>query len=131
MAPQIPQDLTEEQAIRYYFHRGFQYNDILWFLSKFHEVHISHRTLLNRLHDLYGLKRRLPDVNEEEIRRMQAELHGSGSSLGYRATWRTVVSKHGIHTPSILKPRSMVERPLLEVDVLGIQQRRSHHLRRR
>ena len=126
LAPQIPRDLTEEQAIRYYFRRGFQYNDILWFLSKFHEVIISYRTLLNRLHN-YGLRRRLRDVNEEEVRCcIQAELDGPGSSLGYRAMWRTVVSKYGIHTP-----RSMVERLLRELDAAGTEQRRSHRLRRR
>ena len=126
LAPQIAHNFTEEQAIRHYFKRGFKYNDILRFLSKFHDVNISHRTLLNRLCD-YGLKRRLLDVNEEEVRRcIQAELNGSGSSLDYRAMWRTVVSKYGIHTP-----RSVIERLLRELDVAGTEQRRSHRLQRR
>ena len=76
-APQILQDLTEEQAIIYYFHRGFQYNDILRFLSEFHEVHIFHRTLLNRLHD-YGLKRSLRVVNEEvHGNQVKKQVHGN------------------------------------------------------
>ena len=54
IAPSIRNNLTEEEAIRFYFARGFQYNSILIFLSKLHAINISYRTLLNRLNE-YGL----------------------------------------------------------------------------
>ena len=40
--------MEEEEAIRYYFQHGYNYNTIIDFLAKFHDIHISRRTLLNR-----------------------------------------------------------------------------------
>ena len=43
----------EEEAIRYYFRGSYDYNAILEFLDKYHDIRMSKRTLLNRLRD-YG-----------------------------------------------------------------------------
>ena len=64
----IPTHLNEEQAIRHYFKFGFEHNVILKFLSRYHGITISARTLCYRLKE-YGLSRRCaPDeINEEGV----------------------------------------------------------------
>ena len=51
-----PKLQTEEQIITFYFKRGFQYESILHFMRKKHEISTSLRTLKRRLND-YGLKK--------------------------------------------------------------------------
>ena len=52
-------DDTAEVLIKYYFHRGFEYNVILQFLTTYHNIDISERTLHRRLR-IYGLSRKNP-----------------------------------------------------------------------
>jgi len=52
----------EEGLIRYYFVRGFQYVEIIQFLSKYHGKVISQGTLRE-----YGLNRRTPSYDIDEI----------------------------------------------------------------
>ena len=51
----------EEGIITYYFNRGFEYNEILLFLVKHHNHHISYSTLLRRLRQ-YGPSRQKQTV---------------------------------------------------------------------
>jgi hypothetical protein len=94
----------EEEAIRYYFRRSDDYNAILEFLDKYHDIRMSKRTLLNHLRD-YGLNRRNCNVDEDLLRdHINRELQDSGNLLGYRAMWRRLHLKYDINVP-----RSAVE----------------------
>ena len=50
------EDNIEEVLTKYYFYRGFQYTDILDFLTTFHNIEISERTLHRRRFFLIFLK---------------------------------------------------------------------------
>ena len=67
MADSSSDSEDERNIIEYYFSRGFQYNSIVDFLLKCHGISMSERTLRSRLTS-YGLKRRSPDFNVDEIR---------------------------------------------------------------
>ena len=121
----------EEELLRYYFNRGFGYNNILHFLRKYHSYTISYRTLLRRLRK-YGLKRRmnrgghLPQITHEAVRqRIQGMINGPGSAGGYRTVW------HSLELEGIRVPRSVVQSLLKELDPEGSENRRRHRLRRR
>ena len=80
----------EESLIKYYFTRGFQYDVIVDFLSKRHGLHMSERTLRSRLRS-YGLKRRQPDYNIDEIRELiQEKLRAPACMGGYRLIWHAL-----------------------------------------
>ena len=49
----------EKEIITYYFSRGYEYDAIVHFLAKFHDITMSIRTLKNRLRR-YQLRRRTP-----------------------------------------------------------------------
>ena len=68
IAPFIPTRLSEEQAIRPYFNSGFEHNVILQFLSRYHGITMSSRTLCYRLKQ-FGLSRRNPpnEIDEERV----------------------------------------------------------------
>ena len=116
---------VEESLIKYYFTRGFQYDAIVDFLSKRHGVHMSERTLRSRLRS-YGLKRRQPDYNIDEIRELiQEKLRGPACMGGYRLIW------HALRISGYQVPRRVVEQLMKELDPEGIEIRRSRRLRRR
>ena len=72
----------EELALKYYFRQGYQYDVILMFLSKFHGIEMSLRTLKNRFRSL-GLQRKAAEFDEVEVRqRMQQEIDGPGCLSG-------------------------------------------------
>ena len=48
------EEFNEEATIKYYFSCGYEYNEILGFLSKHHSCNMSYSALLRRLKD-YGL----------------------------------------------------------------------------
>ena len=60
---------SEKEIIEYYFHRGFQYKNIVLLLEKYHDVRLSERTLKWKLKD-FGLKRCEP-VDENIKRRVR------------------------------------------------------------
>ena len=60
--------MEEEEAIRFYFYRGFDYSAILQFLQRYHAITMCYRTLLNRL-KLYGLRCRECEFDEAQARR--------------------------------------------------------------
>jgi hypothetical protein len=41
----LPSSGTEREIIEYYFHRGFQYKNIVFLLEKYHNIRLSERTL--------------------------------------------------------------------------------------
>ena len=87
--------MAEEEAIRHYFSKNYDYSTILLFLERGHDIKISKRTLLNRLKQC-GLRRRGRDEDEGMVKEyVNRELDGSGSLLGYRAMWRRLHSKYG------------------------------------
>lgn len=126
-----PEDLQanvdEESLIKYYFHRGFAYEEILKFLEKHHDHCISYNTLLRRLKQ-YGLRRKLqvtentPDMVRDRISTILA---GPGSSEGYRSMW------HRLELEGLRVPRAVVADILRELDPQGTQLRKSHRLKRR
>ena len=118
--------MDEEEAIRYYFFRRYEYNTILDFLDKYHDIKMSKRTLLNRLKQ-YGLTRRNCDINEAVLlQHISKELEGAGNLLGFRAMWRKLHLKYGINVP-----RSAVEVLLREMNPEGTRLRQAHRLKRR
>ena len=80
-------EFDEEEVLKYYFNRGFNYQEILLFLSERHEHPLSYSTLLRRLKK-YGLERR--GVTSKEFndtfckvqRRMVELIMGHGHRLG-------------------------------------------------
>ena len=112
--------MGEEEANRYYFRRNYEYDAILEFLDKFHDIKMSKRTLLNRLKG-YGLSKRSRNIHEDVLHKhIICELQGSGNLLGYRAMWRRLHLKYGINVP-----RSTVEELLREIDPEGVRNRRA------
>ena len=114
-----------EGLIRYYFIRDFEYMEIIHFLSKYHGKSISERTLHRRQRE-YGLNRRTPnyDMNEieEEVRKL---LGGPECLVGYRHIWHTI-QRRGIQVPC-----SVVRELIQYLDPEGCELRRAHRLRRR
>ena len=116
---------TEVLQLKYYSSQGYEYNVILEFLSRFHGVTMSLRTLKNRL-KLLGLKRRTTNFDEGQIRRrIQQEIDGPGCMAGYRSMW------HTLRCEGYMVPRNRVESILRELDPEGCEERRGHRLKRR
>ena len=115
----------EELLIKYYFKKGYEYDVIILFLSKFHGIEMSLRTLKNRYKCL-GLRRRSAHFDETEVRaRIQQELDGSGCLSGYRSVW------HTLRREGFTVSRQSVEILLREMDPDGCEMRRRHRLQRR
>ena len=93
----------EKEIITYYFSRGYEYDAIVHFLAKFHDITMSIRTLKNRLRR-YQLRRRTPTYDLNLVREaILRELSGPGCSGGYRSMW------HTLHLHNIQVPRHVVE----------------------
>ena len=115
----------EELLIKYYFRQGYEYDVIVLFLSKFHGIEMSLRTLKNR-HKSLGLGCRGAHFDETEVRvRIQQELDGPGCLSGYRSVW------HTLRREGFTIPRHSVEMFLREMDLDGCEMRRRHQLQRR
>ena len=100
----------EEEVVRYYFYRGFPYEEIRRFLKINHGLQISITTLKRRM-KAYGLRRRMPDYEVGEIRAaIENILDGYGSMQGYRAVWHTLQLK------GLRVPRIVVQEILREID---------------
>ena len=124
-------EFDEEEVLRYYFNRGFNYQEILLFLSERHEHPLSYSTLLRRLKK-YGLERRGVTSKEEfndtfcKVQRRMIELiNGPWSSVGYRTIW------HILEMEGLRIPRVIVQDLLREMDPDGTALRKRHRLKRR
>ena len=89
----VNQKFNEDQAIKYYFTRGFSYHEILLFLEKQHRHVISYGTLLRRSNQL-GLHRRQKNADHTHFRRVYQRIeeivNGPGSTGGHRAVRHTL-----------------------------------------
>eukprot|EP00794_Sanderia_malayensis_P006763 gene6763-7524_t len=112
-----PANFNEEDLIRYYFNRGFKYEEIIQFLAKYYNHSISYSTLLRRLKQ-YGLKRRDQLTNDIFIRaraRISDIINGPGSAGGYRTVW------HTLELEGMRVPRIVVQEMLQLVSDLGTE----------
>ena len=64
----VNQEFNEDQAIMYYFTRGFSYREILVFLEKQHRHVISYSTLLRLLNQLV-IHRRQKNADHTHFKR--------------------------------------------------------------
>ena len=111
----------EEGLLRYYFYRGFEYEEIRTFLCKYHGKDMSISTLKS-----YGLSRRHPDYNVESVREaMKNIVDGPGCLRGYRSVW------HSLQLLGMRVPRIVVQELLREIDPEGTEIRKAHRLKRR
>ena len=120
-------NFDEEGIITYYFNRGFEYSEIILFLVKHHNHHISYSTLLRRLRQ-YGLSRQ-KQPSEDELKavrkRIEEIIDGPGSMGGYRTVW------HTLELEGLRVPRIVVQEIIRELDPEGTELRKSHSLKRR
>ena len=125
----LPNSGSEREIIEYYFHKGFEYKNIVLFLQRYHGIRLSERTLKWRLTD-FGLKRRqLVDENVEGRARdiIKEELSAGPDRLnGYRTMWHILRLRHHINVP-----RQLVASIMKEVDPEGVQLRKRRRLHRR
>ena len=121
--------MAEREIITQYFHLGYSNSIIKDFLSNYHGIEMSLRTLKRRLQD-FGLRRN-SNVNENDELRIREVIeneisNGSGASLGYRSIWHVLRLQYHIHVP-----RQVVAQVLQEIDPEGVQKRRRRRLSRR
>ena len=88
----------EEEAICAYHSLGFKHSTIREFLSKYHDIDITPRTLRCQLKSLQLTRQQSdPTVSEDSLREaMKTELEISGGSVGYRQMWTNLRVKHHI-----------------------------------
>lgn len=107
-----------------YFQMGFS-TDILECLLFNHQIRLSLRQL-KRILAKKGLGRRRFSTFNEVMDRIQDEVNGSGSCVGYRSMWQKLVVDHQLsvskefvrHAPRIMDPE-------------GVDRRLRHRLKRR
>ena len=115
----------EENLIKYYFYKAFQYNTILAFLSMYHNIELTKRTLERRLQQ-HRLWRKEPEYDIAVITEQVWQiLDGPGCISGYRHLWHTLQLK------GYQVPRIVVELLLRELDPEGCEMRRQHKLKTR
>lgn len=121
-------EFDEEAVIKYYFNRGFEYQEIILFLAKNHDYSISYSSLLRKLKQ-YGLSRR--NLNGQNVqvadvrKRIEEIVSGPGSAGGYRSVW------HTLQLEGLRVPRIIVQHLLREIDPEGVSARKAHRLKRR
>ena len=127
--PYLPSaDLDDRnEIIRHYFTLGFKYDEILAFLSSFHNYTLS-LAQLKRILKRLGLGRRgsSKDQIQTVINAVENELRGTGKDLGYRAMHAKITK-----FCSIVTDRETVRLVLNHLDPDGVFFRRQRRLRRR
>ena len=121
--------MAEREIITHYFHLGYPNEVIREFLSNYHGITMSLRTLKRRLRDfnLRSNGNMNEDVQERIREVIESEISsGSGASLGYRSMSHLLRLQYHVHVP-----RRVVAEILNEVDPEGVQQRRRRRLSRR
>ncbi|XP_045190917.1 uncharacterized protein LOC123547721 [Mercenaria mercenaria] len=115
-----------DELIREYFFAGYTYSEIITILNRRHGTTISLRQLSRRLR-LLGLRRHnMPGNEGTVIEAIRREIEGSGSSLGYRAMTRRLLSSHGI-----VASRQTVAAVQRELDPEGVRLRQHRQFTRR
>ena len=117
-------EFDEEAVIKYYFNRGFGYQEIILFLAKNYNYSISYSTLLRKLKQ-YGLSRRNLNGQTQVVdvrKRIEEIVSGPGSAGGYRSVW------HTLELEGLRVPRIIVQHLLREIDPEGVSARKAHRL---
>ena len=115
----------EEEIVRYLFHLGYEYEEIIEMVSTRYDIHMSLGTLKRRLTKWNPSRKNVQyNINtvESAIREL---LNGSNSLLGYLSIWHTIRLK------GIAVPRIVVQELMKEIDPEGVKHRKRHKLRRR
>ena len=120
------QENDRQSLIENYFDLGFQYSEILAFLSGLHGIQLSLRQLKRILQTL-GLRRRRGHASVQELTNaIEQKLAGSGSGLGYRLMHQRLRVENGL-----VASRKTVRLILKHLDPEGIGLRSRRRLRRR
>lgn len=121
----MDREYDEEGLLRYYFFRGFTYEEIRMFLEKHHDINMSIRTLKRRIKS-YGLRRQQADYDIGSVRAaIQDIVDGHGCLQGYRSVWHTLQLK------GMRVRRIVVQEILREIDPEGTEMRKAHRLKKR
>ena len=121
-----PRDVDRNSLIERYFHLGFQYCEILSFLSTLHGIKLCLRQL-KRILQTMGLQRRRGHASiQDVVDIIEQELTGSGSCLGYRQMHLKLRLEYGLVTD-----RETVRLLLRNLDPDGVELRSRRRLRRR
>ena len=118
--------LTRGEIVERYFSLGFGAKEIALFLLNVHGIRISLRQLKRVLRYRGCRRRTFPGDLNEVIEVVEEELRGSGSVLGYRATYQQLVINHGLVTT-----REIVRQVLKTFDPEGVELISRHRLRQR
>ena len=125
------EEFNEEATIKYYFSCGYEYNEILGFLSKHHSCNMSYNTLLRRLKD-YGLHCRhvkdspnFDNTFQRVLTRIRELVSGPDNPMGYRAVWNCL-QMEGLNIP-----RAIVQHLLETMDPEETGLQKKHRLKRR
>lgn len=123
----LPEQQNDDHntLIENYFKLGFQYSEILAFLSALHGIQLSLRQLKRILRTMCLRRQKDHASVEEVVDIIQQELHGTGSGLGYRQMHQLRI-EHGIDAD-----RETVQIVLKHLDPEGVRQRSRHRLKRR
>ena len=117
---------NEKDILTYYFYAGYTYEAITKFLSNYHDVSMSIRTLKRRFSE-YGLKTKDRALSNDVISQLiQREIQGPHIMRGYRGIWRLLKTSHNISIT-----RDSVMKFLKEIDPVGSKMWRARTLRRR
>ena len=116
---------TRENLIRHYFQCGYQYSEILSFLSTYHSINLTLRHLHHLLRK-YGLFRRHNKTTLNTlIIAIDNELRTSSSCFGYRSMLQHLRRK------CYITDRETVRLALKALDPDGVERRRRRRLSRR
>ena len=124
MADDNVHENRDDELIKYYFFKGYEYTDILRFLADFHDIRMSKSTLQRRLKS-YGVSRRNAQYDiDAAVNEIRALLDGSECLGGYRTVWHVLKMKgHQV-------PRTVVQLLLSQLDPEGCYLRKRHRRHR-
>ena len=126
--PHIQEVDLFEEWLRQYFSNGYDYNEILHFLDKIHNISISMSTLL-RKRKSYSLQSRHQAPLANQLlqliyQRIISLTQGFGFSNGYHDVWN-ILNRKGIRIPRI-----RVQQILKKIDPKGSELRKKRGLKR-
>ena len=111
---------NEKDILTYYLYAGYTYEAITKFLSNYHDITMSIRTL-------FGLKKKGRTLSNDVISQLiQGEIQGHHIMRGYRGIWHLLKTSYNI---SVTRDSAM--ELLKEIDPVGSEMRRARTLRRR
>ena len=89
-----PNNLNDKSSlVERYFSNGFQYSEIMDFMSSLHNTNMSLRSL-SRILRATGLRRRGRSINIQDIMtEIMNEIRSNGSDKGYRAMHQALTRK--------------------------------------